>query len=61
MPAPIPLPRFVYKIVPTQPPEPVPAEYPHSELDQKAGFVHLSAAWQVCLCLCMCASLCVCV
>jgi len=39
----------VYKIVPSAPPDPLPAEeYPLSELDRKDGFVHLSTAWQVC-------------
>ncbi|KAI0202019.1 hypothetical protein F4808DRAFT_92318 [Astrocystis sublimbata] len=44
---PSPLPRFVYKIVPTAPPSPIPAQYPLSELDQKDGFVHLSIATQI--------------
>ena len=41
------LPKYVYKIIPTAPPEPLPAEYPLSELDQNDGFVHLSTAEQV--------------
>ncbi|KAI1260961.1 hypothetical protein F5Y18DRAFT_431750 [Xylariaceae sp. FL1019] len=44
---PAPLPAFVYKIVPTAPPSPIPAEYPLSELDQQDGFVHLSTATQI--------------
>ncbi len=47
MAAPTPLPRYVYKIVPSAPPEPMPEHYPLSELDQKDGFVHLSTSWQV--------------
>ncbi|KAI5860156.1 hypothetical protein GGS23DRAFT_582799 [Durotheca rogersii] len=45
--APSPLPDFVYKIVPSAPPAPIPAEYPLSELDQKDGFVHLSVGRQI--------------
>lgn len=45
--APEPLPTFVYKIVPSAPPTPIPSEYPLSELDQKDGFVHLSIGTQV--------------
>lgn len=41
------LPKFVYKIIPTAPPEPLPTEYPLSELDQTDGFVHMSTAEQV--------------
>ncbi|KAI1335415.1 hypothetical protein F5Y15DRAFT_419903 [Xylariaceae sp. FL0016] len=44
---PSPLPNYVYKIVPTAPPTPLPSEYPLSELDQKDGFVHLSTATQI--------------
>lgn len=40
-------PTYVYKIVPAAPPDPIPTEYPLSELDQKDGFVHLSTAAQV--------------
>lgn len=47
--SPDPIPTYVYKIVPTAPPEPFPAENPLSELDQTDGFVHLSTAVQVCL------------
>jgi hypothetical protein len=45
--SPDPIPTYVYKIVPTAPPEPFPAENPLSELDQTDGFVHLSTAVQV--------------
>ena len=45
--SPDPIPTYVYKIVPTAPPEPLPAEYPLSELDQTDGFVHLSTPVQV--------------
>ncbi|KAI1763936.1 hypothetical protein GGR53DRAFT_466797 [Hypoxylon sp. FL1150] len=45
--APEPLPEFVYKIVPSAPPTPIPSEYPLSELDQKDGFVHLSTGTQI--------------
>ncbi|KAI1167682.1 hypothetical protein F5B18DRAFT_397501 [Nemania serpens] len=44
---PTPLPTYVYKIIPTAPPSPIPAQYPLSELDQKDGFVHLSIATQI--------------
>ncbi|KAK6950953.1 hypothetical protein Daesc_007481 [Daldinia eschscholtzii] len=45
--APSPLPEFVYKIVPSAPPTPIPSEYPLSELDRKDGFVHLSVGSQI--------------
>lgn len=45
--APDDLPKFVYKIVPAAPPEPLPTEYPLSVLDETDGFVHLSTAEQV--------------
>ncbi|KAK7413419.1 hypothetical protein QQX98_007721 [Neonectria punicea] len=40
-------PKFVYKILPSAPPEPFPKENPLSELDQKDGYIHLSIAAQV--------------
>ncbi|KAH7149439.1 hypothetical protein B0J13DRAFT_305741 [Dactylonectria estremocensis] len=40
-------PTFVYKILPSAPPEPFPKVNPLSELDQKDGFVHLSTVTQV--------------
>ncbi|OTB09047.1 hypothetical protein M426DRAFT_316341 [Hypoxylon sp. CI-4A] len=45
--APSPLPEYVYKIVPSAPPSPIPSQYPLSELDQKDGFVHLSTGTQI--------------
>ncbi|KAL2015616.1 hypothetical protein VTK56DRAFT_5094 [Thermocarpiscus australiensis] len=47
LPPPSPLPDFVYKITPTAPPDPIPEQYPLSDLDRQDGFVHLSASWQV--------------
>ncbi|KAK2784932.1 hypothetical protein FQN53_008118 [Emmonsiellopsis sp. PD_33] len=44
---PTPLPKYIYKILPCAPVDPIPDEYPLSELDQKDGFVHLSTAAQV--------------
>ncbi|KAH8671112.1 hypothetical protein BX600DRAFT_509814 [Xylariales sp. PMI_506] len=44
---PSPLPTYAYKILPGQPPSPIPVEYPLSELDQTDGFVHLSTASQI--------------
>ncbi|CAM1501100.1 Fc.00g102620.m01.CDS01 [Cosmosporella sp. VM-42] len=40
-------PKYVYKIVPSCPPEPFPEEYPLSDLDRNDGFIHLSTATQV--------------
>lgn len=42
------IPKSLYKIVPSTPPNPVPQQYPLSELDKNDGFVHLSTAEQVC-------------
>lgn len=47
MTAPAEPPRYVYKIVDTEPPFPIPDVFPPSELDRKDGFIHLSAPWQV--------------
>lgn len=47
MTAPAEPPRYVYKIVDTEPPFPIPDVFPPSELDKKEGFIHLSAPWQV--------------
>ncbi|KAH9900059.1 hypothetical protein F4778DRAFT_739863 [Xylariomycetidae sp. FL2044] len=44
---PDPLPEYMYKIVTSAPPDPIPASYPPSELDQKDGFIHLSVATQI--------------
>ena len=40
-------PQFLYKILPGPPPDPIPAEFPLSDLDKNDGFVHLSKASQV--------------
>ncbi|KAI9167596.1 hypothetical protein HJFPF1_03727 [Paramyrothecium foliicola] len=37
---------YIYKILPSSPPEPLPAEFPLSDLDRNDGFVHLSTATQ---------------
>lgn len=47
MTAPADPPRYVYKIVDTEPPFPIPDVFPPSELDKQDGFIHLSAPWQV--------------
>ncbi|KAJ8108201.1 hypothetical protein OPT61_g8340 [Boeremia exigua] len=47
MPAPSPLPTFLYKILPSAPPSPLPDRLPLSELDRKDGFIHLSTSEQV--------------
>lgn len=47
MTAPAEPPRYVYKIVDTEPPFPIPDVFPPSELDRKDGFIHLSAPWQL--------------
>lgn len=39
--------KYVYKILPSSPPEPLPALYPLSALDHADGFVHLSTNNQV--------------
>lgn len=41
-------PKHVYKITTSPPPDPIPAVYPPSELDQTDGFIHLSTAAQGC-------------
>ncbi|KAI9058190.1 hypothetical protein FKP32DRAFT_1582397 [Trametes sanguinea] len=42
-----PLPSYVYKILPSPPPSPLPAALPLSDLDRQDGFIHLSTAAQV--------------
>jgi uncharacterized protein (DUF952 family) len=42
-----PVPDYVYKIVATPPPNPLPHTLPLSELDQGDGFIHLSNAFQI--------------
>ena len=41
-----PLSKYVYKILPEAPPDPLPARLPLSDLDAKDGFIHLSTAAQ---------------
>lgn len=41
-----PLPKYVYKILPEAPPDPLPASLPLSALDAQDGFIHLSTAEQ---------------
>ncbi|KUI72855.1 hypothetical protein VM1G_08591 [Cytospora mali] len=47
MPAPKAIPKYVYKIVDSEPASPLPDAYPLSDLDKHDGFVHLSTSWQV--------------
>ncbi|KAH8726537.1 hypothetical protein GQ44DRAFT_613514 [Phaeosphaeriaceae sp. PMI808] len=47
MPAPSPLPVFLYKILPSAPPSPLPSCLPLSDLDRKDGYIHLSTSEQV--------------
>ncbi|KAF2792974.1 hypothetical protein K505DRAFT_325782 [Melanomma pulvis-pyrius CBS 109.77] len=47
MPAPSPLPSYLYKILDTAPPSPLPARLPLSDLDRNDGFLHLSTSTQV--------------
>ncbi|KAF2804358.1 uncharacterized protein BDZ99DRAFT_350252, partial [Mytilinidion resinicola] len=47
MSAPNPLPTYVYKILPSAPPKPLPDVLPLSDLDANDGFIHLSTASQV--------------
>ena len=47
MPAPSPLPQYLYKILPEAPPDPLPSSFPKSALDEKDGFIHLSTAEQI--------------
>ena len=46
MPVPSPLPKYVYKILPEAPPDPLPASLPLSAFDAQDGFIHLSTAAQ---------------
>ena len=43
---PSPLPIYLYKILETTPPDPLPQALPLSPLDAKDGFIHLSTAAQ---------------
>lgn len=47
MPAPSPLPTYLYKILPTAPPSPLPERLPLSDLDRNDGYIHLSTSEQV--------------
>jgi uncharacterized protein (DUF952 family) len=47
MPAPSPLPQYLYKILPSAPPSTLPSRLPLSDLDLKDGFIHLSTSEQV--------------
>jgi len=47
MTAPSPLPNYLYKILPSAPPSPLPTRLPLSELDKNDGFIHLSTSEQV--------------
>lgn len=46
MSAPTSLPKYIYKILPEAPPDPLPARLPLSALDTQDGFIHLSTAAQ---------------
>ena len=47
MPAPSPLPQYVYKILSEALPDPLPSSLPMSALDANDGFIHLSTAEQI--------------
>jgi uncharacterized protein (DUF952 family) len=47
MPAPSPLPQYLYKILPSAPPSPLPSRLPLSDLDRNDGYIHLSTSEQV--------------
>ncbi|KAI0714013.1 hypothetical protein C8T65DRAFT_707765 [Cerioporus squamosus] len=42
-----PLPSYIYKILPSPPPTPIPPVLPLSDLDAQDGFIHLSTAAQI--------------
>lgn len=42
-----PLPTYVYKILDSAPPSPIPPALPLSDLDRTDGFIHLSTAAQI--------------
>ncbi|CZR60157.1 uncharacterized protein PAC_10053 [Phialocephala subalpina] len=46
---PTPLPRYIYKILPSspEPPSPLPANLPLSALDRRDGFLHFSTSAQI--------------
>jgi uncharacterized protein (DUF952 family) len=43
----LPFPRYVYKILSEEPPNPLPHTLPLTPLDAQDGFIHLSAGWRV--------------
>ena len=43
----LPFPRYVYKILSEEPPNPLPHSLPLTALDAQDGFIHLSAGWRV--------------
>ncbi|KAF2469334.1 uncharacterized protein BDR25DRAFT_263832 [Lindgomyces ingoldianus] len=47
MPPPTPPPKYLYKILPSAPPTPLPPRLPLSDLDRTDGYIHLSTAEQV--------------
>lgn len=47
MPTPSPLPTYLYKILPSAPPSPLPQRLPLSDLDRKDGYIHLSTSEQI--------------
>lgn len=47
MPAPEPPPTYLYKILPSAPPSPLPSRLPLSDLDRNDGYIHLSTSEQV--------------
>lgn len=47
MSAPSPLPNYLYKILPSAPPSPLPDRLPLSDLDKNDGYIHLSTSDQV--------------
>lgn len=47
MSAPSSLPNYLYKILPSAPPSPLPARLPLSDLDRNDGYIHLSTSAQV--------------
>lgn len=47
MAAPSPLPTYLYKILPSAPPSPLPDRLPLSDLDKNDGYIHLSTSEQV--------------
>ena len=40
-------PRYVYKILSEEPPDPLPHTLPLTPLDNQDGFIHLSSGWRV--------------